>query len=135
MEDRNKKEFEIWNKKKQKIHLDERSIYFRKKEIWWCSLGVNVGYEQDGKNENFERPVLVLRKINRHLALVIPLSSKRKNHPYYLEYLHNEKIFSAIIFQIRVVSTKRFLRRLGLVEEKDFDNIIDAVNKFIAETE
>lgn len=133
MDDRNKKEFAIWNEKKKKIHLDERSIYFRKREIWWCSLGVNIGYEQDGKNENFERPVLVLRKINRHLALVIPLSSKRKNHPYYFEYLQNGKIFSAIIFQIRVVSTKRFLRRLGLVKEEDFDSIIDAVNKFIKE--
>ncbi len=81
MEDKNKKEFEIWNQKKQEIHCDERNIYFRKKEIWWCALGVNVGYEQDGKNENFERPVLVLKKISRHLALIIPLSSKAKNHP------------------------------------------------------
>jgi len=125
------KEFDKWNHKKQLIHSDDREIYFRKGEIWWCSIGVNVGYEQDGKNENFERPVLVLRKINRHLALTIPLSSKIKDHPYYYQYKHGGKSFSAIVFQLRVVSTKRFLRRLGVVKEVDFNGILDAVMKFI----
>ena len=131
MENKNKKEFEKWHHKKQALHKDKRDIYFRKGEIWWCALGVNIGYEQDGKNENFERPVLVIRKINRHLALTIPLSSKLKNHPYYYEYRYDEKIFSAIIFQLRVVSTKRFMRRLGVVEKVSFNGILDAVINFM----
>lgn len=96
MEDKNKKEFEIWNKKKQTLHHSNKDIYFRKGEIWWCALGVNIGYEQDGKNEKFERPVLVLRKINRHLALTIPLSSKLKDHPYYYQYKHDDKLFQEV---------------------------------------
>lgn len=131
MENKNKKDFERWNIKKEMLHQNRTGVYFRKREIWWCALGVNVGYEQDGKNENFERPVLVLRKINRHLALVAPLTSKTKNHPYYYQYKHNDELFSAIIFQIRVASTKRFMRRLGSVSQKNFNNILDAVVNFV----
>ncbi|HLP46272.1 MAG TPA: type II toxin-antitoxin system PemK/MazF family toxin [Candidatus Kapabacteria bacterium] len=86
------KDYCRWNIFKEKLNK-RKEIYFRKGEIWWCALGINVGYEQDGKNKNFERPVLVLRKINRHLALVLPLSSKIKDHPYYYRYRHDGKLF------------------------------------------
>jgi hypothetical protein len=59
------------------------------------------------------------------------LSSKLKNHPYYYQYNHEEKMFSAIIFQLRVVSTKRFLRRLGVVKRDDFNGILNAVTEFL----
>ena len=133
MKEKNQKELEAWNKRKQEIDRNSRIIYFRKGEIWWCALGVNVGHEQDGKNENFERPVLVLRKINRHLALILPLSSKIKNHPYYHRYRQDGKTFSAIIFQLRVVSTKRFLRRLGTIKKDVLDEILDATIGFLKE--
>ncbi|MEK9183120.1 MAG: hypothetical protein AAB849_01275 [Patescibacteria group bacterium] len=46
-----------WTKIKIRIHISERVIYFREGEIWWASLGINIGHEQDGKNQNFERPI------------------------------------------------------------------------------
>ncbi len=125
------KDFDGWNMRKKSLDCYKKKIYFRKSEIWWCALGVNIGFEQDGKNENFERPVLVLRKINRHLAFIIPLSSKIKNHPYYYRYDYDGKYFSAILFQSRVVSTKRFLRRLGVMEKINFYGIIEALIRFI----
>ncbi len=128
-----KKDFRKWTIFKENLNVKKREIYFRKGEIWWCALGINVGHEQDGKNGNFERPVLVLRKINRHLALILPLSSKIKNHPYYFPYRHDNRNFSAIIFQLRVVSTKRFLRRLGTIEKDNFNRIFSAVIKFLQE--
>jgi len=131
MENKNQKEFKEWSIRKEEIHHSDRDIYFRKGEIWWCALGLNVGHEQDGKNENFERPVLVLRKINRHLALIVPLSSKIKDHPYYCQYSHKGKIFSAIILQLRVVSVRRFLRRLGTIEKDNLDKILNATISFL----
>jgi hypothetical protein len=35
----------------------KKFFYFREKEIWWACLGANIGFEQNGKNENFERPI------------------------------------------------------------------------------
>lgn len=40
-----------------------------------------ISDEQDGKNAEFTRPVLVLRKFNHSLFLGIPLTTNRKNHP------------------------------------------------------
>jgi hypothetical protein len=64
-----KKDFDGWIKKKKSLHESskEKAAYFYEREIWWCSIGINIGFEQDGKNEHFERPVLVLRKFNRFL--------------------------------------------------------------------
>ena len=59
------KTFVAWIKVKIKAHLSERVQSFAEGEIWWVSLGQNVGYEANGKNEKFERPVLVVRKFNK----------------------------------------------------------------------
>ena len=31
---------------------DIDNIFFREKEVWWIALGVNIGFEQDGKGKN-----------------------------------------------------------------------------------
>ena len=54
------KSFIEWTKLKIKIHFRKENVYFKEREIWWASLGMNIGYEENGKNETFERPTLVL---------------------------------------------------------------------------
>lgn len=39
------KDFDGWNEKKKKIGEDVCNIYFKEREIWWCSIGINIGYE------------------------------------------------------------------------------------------
>lgn len=58
------KDYKNWHNLKLKIENNgtKKKKKFREREIWWCSLGENIGFEQDGKNEKFERPILVLRK-------------------------------------------------------------------------
>jgi len=71
-----KKDFDRWNEKKKIIDQKEISDdhFVNEREIWWGSLGLNVGYEQDGKNENYERPLLVIKKFNRNIVWVIPFN-------------------------------------------------------------
>ena len=56
------KKFSDWTKLKIRIHSRRKKVYFKEREIWWVSLGVNIGHEQDGKNIRFERPVLILKR-------------------------------------------------------------------------
>jgi len=132
-----KKDFQGWSDKKEILHNtpDEKIVYFRNKEIWWCALGVNIGFEQDGKNNDYERPVLILKKINRYLALVVPLSTKIKDHPYYFEYTYEGTRYSALVLQIRVISSKRFLRRIGRVDTGIFQGIVKFTRDFVAKVE
>ena len=39
-----------WTKLKIKLHIrSDEDVHFYEREIWWASLGVNIGFEQDGK--------------------------------------------------------------------------------------
>jgi len=58
------KDFDCWNEIKKGIDGREKIIFCNKREIWWCSLGLNVGVEEDGKNQLFKRPVLVVKVFN-----------------------------------------------------------------------
>ena len=44
-----KKDFDSWNDKKKYSHEEKQRSFFKDGEVWFASLGVNIGYEQDGK--------------------------------------------------------------------------------------
>jgi mRNA interferase MazF len=74
------KDFDRWNKLKKAINASEESerVYFHEGDIWWARLGVNVGYEIDGKDRDFSRPVIVLKKYNQYSFLALPLTTASK---------------------------------------------------------
>jgi mRNA interferase MazF len=81
MEESYIKYFDRWNEqKKVRESSKEVSLVFHEREIWWCSIGVNIGDGEDGKNELFERPVPILKKFNRKIALVLPMSKRVKEN-------------------------------------------------------
>ncbi|MFH1145912.1 MAG: hypothetical protein V1707_03050 [bacterium] len=64
------KDFFSWHEEKEKLEeIGYDTLLFREGEVWWCSIGLNLGHEQDGKNVFFERPVLVVKKFNKIGAL------------------------------------------------------------------
>jgi mRNA interferase MazF len=67
------KDFDSWGQFKKKLDLSDRVFYVHPREVWWCSLGLNIGTEIDGKNENFERPVLVMNVYNKNTLFVITI--------------------------------------------------------------
>ena len=69
----------------RKIHKNEITPVFQEREIWWTSLGENVGHEEDGKGISFERPFVVVKKFNRELLFGVPCSSVNKSNKYYFE--------------------------------------------------
>lgn len=106
---------------------------FRRREIWWCSTGVNVGVEQDGKNEHFERPVLVVRKFNRRLFWGIPLSTQIKDFPHHFTLSFKAtreseaKERSFIISQMRAFDSLRLTRPLGKLAPEQFELVLNEI--------
>ena len=78
------KDFDTWNALKKHIHQKRFLAFVHAREVWWCSLGLNVGTEQDGKHAAFERPVLILRKFNRGSVPIAPITSQLKRTPYHV---------------------------------------------------
>ena len=78
------KDFDTWNKEKKYLQtVDSDRFLFEERDIWWCSIGVNLGSEEDGKNKFFERPVLIAKKFNSRMAWVVPITSTNRMHRYY----------------------------------------------------
>ena len=110
------KKFDEWNKVKKNLQTSVNGpVIFKERDVWWCSLGVNIGDEEDGKNQLFERPVLVLKKFNSKFALVLPMSTKMKANPYYF-LLENESVLLSQIRPVSVLRFNRFIKRLSTYE-------------------
>ena len=51
-----------WIGLKEKLHRsDHKPPFVSERDVWWASLGENIGSEVNGKSDRFSRPVLVLR--------------------------------------------------------------------------
>ena len=120
------KDFDKWNIEKKNVDMKSinKELFFYSREIWWCSTGVNIGVEADGKNDNFERPMLIIKKFNSDMIWVIPLTTKEKQNKYYYKLEYDIIKSWAIVSQLKTISTKRLLRKIGSISELDFKEII-----------
>lgn len=126
------KEFDKWNELKKNLHLRDEEILFHEREVWWCSLGVNIGYEEDGKNKLFERPVLVIKKFNKFVLWILPLTRSKKSGGYYYKIAQgNEDDSVVILSQLRLISSKRLLRKMRMIEKQEFTEISEKVRKYL----
>jgi len=73
-----KKDFDRWNTQKKTMGIASHGVMFHEREIWWCSIGVNVGSEQHSQTSDFSRPVLVVRKFTADIFWGIPLTTRIK---------------------------------------------------------
>ena len=117
------KDFQKWHNLKKEIHTEAKRVLFHEREIWWCCLGANVGFEQDGKNETFERPVIIFRKFNNEIFWALPITTKQKSGKYYYSYSREGKAFSIILSQMRLLDAKRLLRKITILPKKEFEEL------------
>lgn len=116
----NKKNFQDWHKLKEKLDARKKRLFCNEREIWFCSLGINIGYEQDGKHNFFERPVIIFKMFNKEMFWGIPLTTKDKISKHHFSFIHKKRKQSIIISQLKLFDTKRLLRKMGYLSKKDF---------------
>lgn len=121
-----------WTKIKIRIESGgDTRFYFHEREIWWASLGSNIGFEEDGKNANYERPVLVIKKFNRNMLWVLPLTSREKSGAYYYSVDIDGDKHTVILPQLRLISSRRLIRKMRKVPKEYFKNIIEKICSFL----
>lgn len=118
------KRFRAWSKLKRKIQ-DIKTIPagYKEREIWWVALGHNVGVEEDGKGDNFNRPVLIMKGFSRYQFWGVPLSTTDKRGIYYHPIVVNGKVSTVLLSQLRVLDTRRLISKYGMLNHKDFAQI------------
>ncbi len=116
------KDFDTWNQKKKVPHQHAgRPAYYYEREIWWCSTGVNIGNELDGKGERCDRPVLVIRRFNVETFFGVCLIGHERTGKYYFSVGKvEERDAVANLSQVRLFDSKRLVRKIATLEEPTF---------------
>lgn len=122
-----------WTKLKCQIQAaSPHALYVRERKIWRASIGANIGSEQNGKNDLFERPVLILKILyGGTLILAAPLRSGGQRGDYYVQTQYRKKVQSIILAQIMVISTKRLIRKLRVLPHEEFSQVRERLKRWL----
>jgi mRNA interferase MazF len=127
-----KKDYINWHSKKEQINNLEQRPFFHEREIWFCYVGVNVGFEQDGQGQDFQRPVVIIKKFNNEICWVVSLSKTKRRGEYYFSFPFNEKITSvAILSQIKLIDVERLSRKIGDMSEDNFRLLVEKLKALL----
>ncbi len=119
------KDFDRWNEQKKALERNREKPLFKEGEVWWCSVGINVGEESCGKGATFRRPVLILKRLSGASCIGIPLSTKIKMGTWFAPISIDGHVQTALLYQVRMFSTNRFQRRLAVLEY----NVLASIRK------
>ena len=128
-----KKDFIKWHSHKTKIDQIENRPFFHEREIWFCYLGANIGFEEDG-GKDFLRPVVIVRKFSKEIFWGIPLTNtNKKDAPYYFSFVFLregiEHKNTVLLSQIRLIDARRLSYQIGEISKDDFKNLIEKLKR------
>ena len=124
------KDFKKWHGIKENLDNRKSEVFFHEREVWWCSLGVNIGFEQDGTGKDFQRPVVIIKKFNLDACLVVPLTTTKKKGKYYFVVgkVHDKEA-TAVLSQVRFIDRKRLANKVGVLDENIFNKLFEAITE------
>lgn len=120
------KDFQKWHQIKKELHeTDKGELFFNEREVWWCHLGVNIGFEQDGRGEDYQRPVVILKQFNLDVCVIVPLTTTDKTGKFYfpLGFIDGREA-KAVLSQIRLIDRKRLTNKINVIEKGLFQALL-----------
>ncbi len=86
-----------------------------------------------GKGNEFIRPILILKVFNRQFCHVVPLSKTNKGGKFYYSFDGKTgKTSVALLSQSRAIDSARLLRKIGMANKKDFDEIRNKLKEVLS---
>lgn len=128
----NKKDFKEWHIEKSDLHEHKVRAFFHEREIWFASLGANIGFEQDGRGDKYLRPIIILKKFNNEVLWCLPLTKNQKKGKYYFVFELNGEVSTAILSQIRLIDAKRLQYKFGDMTSEKFTEIKEKLKQLLA---
>jgi len=109
---------------KERLHSKIcKAPYVNEGEIWWASIGENVGSEINGKSKLFSRPVIIFRKLSHSFYFVIPTTTQHRTGNWYVNFKQGGKSGTGCLHQARAIDYRRLYSKLGELDPLDFIDI------------
>lgn len=126
------KRFLVWIALKQDLHNSgHKPPHVSEGDIWWASVGENVGSEINGKSKLFSRPVVILRKLSHGFYFVVPTTTQQRTGSWFIAFRQNERTMLACLHQARAIDYRRLSSKLGTMDDEDFARVKDGFRKLI----
>lgn len=117
-------DFKDWFKLKVLLwKVENNNLVFKQNDIWWCSVGMNLGEEIFGKGKQFTRPVLIFKKFTSNSFLGLPLTSRSKSGSWYTKITLRGNNNWVILNQARILDKKRLVDRMGTLDDTDVKKV------------
>lgn len=117
------KDFDGWNIQKKNTDQILNKKTFHERDIWFIKIGENIGFEQNGKGEEFLRPVIVFKKFSKNVFLGLPLTRTLKDSQFYCAFKFKQGNSTAILSQIRLFDSKRLKYKIGTMSVGDYEMV------------
>src|ERR1700690_4239243 len=116
-----RKRFLEWIGLKERLHMAvHKAPLVSERDLWWASLGENIGSEINGNSSRFSRPVLVLRKLAHGFYLVAPTTTQPHVGSWYVHVQFADQKEYICLHQIRTIDHRRLYSKLGQIDTDSF---------------
>jgi mRNA interferase MazF len=116
------KDFATWMPKKAQLDaLSHKPPLVSERDIWWASVGENIGSEMNGKSDLFSRPVIIFCKLAHGFYFVVPTSTKPKEGSWYVPFTRGGKSVVACLHQTKAIDYRRLSSKLGQIDTADYE--------------
>ena len=131
-----KNDYKKWMPIKAKINNTRTKSLpvIRAGQIYWVSIGQNIGYEEDGKSDLFTRPALVIKVFGQGgLFLSVPLSTTDKTGLFYYTLHLRGEISTVLLTQIHSYDAARIAdtRPIGRISGQDLARIRERIKYLV----
>lgn len=140
-----KRDFDKWNEKKQELNNLLTFPKTKRRQVWWCIIGHNIGSEQ-GCINGFGRPVIVIKPFGS-LFWGVPITSsdpmgKKEKSPLYIElegipytdpFSNKTKTLHGFValHQMRVFDNRRLKRKILKLDSEFFEKITKKLRSYL----
>ncbi|OHA67970.1 MAG: hypothetical protein A3C82_02920 [Candidatus Wildermuthbacteria bacterium RIFCSPHIGHO2_02_FULL_47_12] len=124
------KRFLEWIGLKERLHNQaHKPPLVSEGDLWWVSVGENIGSEINGKSALFSRPAVILKKLTHSFYFIVPTTTQRKEGSWFVAFRHAGRDVVACLHQARAIDYRRLSTKLGTVDDEDYRRIVRGFEK------
>lgn len=90
-----------------------------------------MGFEENGKGQLFNRPVLILKKCGSKTFIGIPISTTKRRGNYYYPIELDGRLCVCLLTHIRLFDSRRLTQKIAMLDFERFQDIRKALKTII----
>jgi mRNA interferase MazF len=118
------KRFLEWIGLKEKLHgIVDYPPLVSERDLWWVSIGENIGSEINGNSSLFSRPALIVKKLTNDFYLIAPTTTQRHEGSWFVPVSFGTITEYICLNHIRTIDYRRLSSKLGQIGSRDFAKV------------